>query len=132
MFEGRHFSTALDQPHLWICVCYIERNPVRAARPRAVDWPLSSARHHALSEADGLLGAWRPVSRAPRCRLAGLACPAAADEQAEMARGRPCGDPAWVRSLEQFAGRRLAALPSGRPRTVQPDDDKPDLLGGER
>jgi putative transposase len=47
-WANRFFSTAVDEPHLWAAVRYVELNPVRARMVRsAVDYPWSSARAHA-------------------------------------------------------------------------------------
>lgn len=45
LFEGRFYSTPLDDRHIWAVVGYIERNPVRARLvPRAEQWPWTYAR----------------------------------------------------------------------------------------
>ena len=74
LWEHRFYSTALDEAHLWAAVKYIETNPVRAGLVgRAEEYGWSSARAHALGEADPLLSAGRPFSRAGRGgRLADL------------------------------------------------------------
>jgi putative transposase len=37
----------MDEPHLYVCLRYVELNPVRAGLvERAEDWPWSSARAH--------------------------------------------------------------------------------------
>ena len=49
-------SCVLDAPHLWACVRYVERNPVRAGLvERAEDWPWSSAAAHCAGDEDPLL-----------------------------------------------------------------------------
>ncbi len=30
LWQGRFFSSALDEPYLWAAIRYVERNPVRA------------------------------------------------------------------------------------------------------
>jgi len=30
LWQGRFFSSALDEPYLWAALRYVERNPVRA------------------------------------------------------------------------------------------------------
>jgi putative transposase len=47
LWQGRYASFALDEPHLYACLRYIELNPVRAGLvERPEDWPWSSARAH--------------------------------------------------------------------------------------
>ncbi len=56
LWQGRFFSSVLDDAHLWACVRYVERNPVRAGLiARAEDWPWSSAAAHCGRRADPLL-----------------------------------------------------------------------------
>ncbi|MBN1825577.1 MAG: transposase [Candidatus Eisenbacteria bacterium] len=47
LWQGRFFSTPLDDHHFWAAIRYVERNPVRAGMVgRAEDYPWSSARAH--------------------------------------------------------------------------------------
>ena len=47
VWQGRFFSSPLDEAYLWFCVRYVERNPVRAGMVgRAEDYPWSSAADH--------------------------------------------------------------------------------------
>lgn len=47
LWQGRFFSTVLDEPHLWAAIRYVERNPVRAGLVTAAeDYPWSSAASH--------------------------------------------------------------------------------------
>lgn len=56
VFEGRFYSTPLDEGHLWSAVRYVERNPVRALMAdSACDYPWSSARGHSGGTIDPLL-----------------------------------------------------------------------------
>jgi putative transposase len=121
LWRARFMSCALDDRSVREEVRFIETNPVRlglAARPE--DYPWSSARSHATAAPDPLLSDgcfltteipdWRvylegrgdePVLRRVRERLR---------------TGRPAGDAEFVRKLEGIVGRRLEALPRGRPR----------------
>jgi putative transposase len=63
LWQDRFFSCALDEPHYWTALAYVERNPVRAGLVRqAWQWAWSSAAAH-CGEPDpsGLLNlaAWR-------------------------------------------------------------------------
>ncbi len=47
LWQGRFFSSPLDEAYLWFCVRHVERNPVRAGMAeRAEDYPRSSAAAH--------------------------------------------------------------------------------------
>jgi putative transposase len=51
LWQNRFYSCALDDPHLWIALRYVERNPVRAnliARPEEYEW--SSAAAHLAAQ----------------------------------------------------------------------------------
>ncbi len=54
-WQGRFASSPMDEPHLHVCLRYVELNPVRAGLvARAEDWPWSSARAHLGLGDDGL------------------------------------------------------------------------------
>ena len=118
LWQGRFYSTPLDEPHLWAAVRYVERNPVRAGMvPRAEDWPWSSAAGHCGLTADELLsgdleqadyvGTWRAWLL---------------DEDDQAVRllrqrtrtGRPCGPAEFVERLEKLLGRPLTPKKRGR------------------
>lgn len=122
VWQGRFFSSALDEPYLWAAIRYVERNPVRAGLVcRAEDYRWSSAAARCGMRANGLLSSeahW----------LDGF--PSAADWSAWLAgedgshqletlrqnveRGLPCGSDEFVSKLEGLAGRSLRPRPPGR------------------
>jgi putative transposase len=56
LWQGRFFSCAMDQPHLWAAIRYVELNPVRAGLvKRAEDYLWSSAMAHCGLRDDLLL-----------------------------------------------------------------------------
>jgi REP-associated tyrosine transposase len=124
LWQGRFFSSALDEAYLWAALRYVERNPVRARLVRkAESYPWSSAAAHCGRREDPVLTTARPW----RERLAAVADWSAwlaeGDEAEEMAmlrrnvdKGLPCGADAFVRRLEALAGRPLRFRPLGRPR----------------
>src|SRR5438477_12199367 len=65
VWQGRFFSSALDERHMWAAIRYVERNPVRAGLvQRAEEYAWSSAPAHAGLRADAILTlspAWRAV-----------------------------------------------------------------------
>jgi putative transposase len=135
LWRGRFLSCPLDDPSVFEEVRFIETNPVRAGLvERAEDYPWSSARCHVLGEPDPVLIARSDTGRALN-KMAGVlmfrAIPgwraylvAAGDEaivkrtRERLKTGRPAGDAEFVRKLEGIVGRRLGALPIGRPRKV--------------
>ena len=55
LWDGRFCSVPMDEPHLHVCLRYVELNPVRARLAgRAEEWRWSSARAHLGLEDDGL------------------------------------------------------------------------------
>src|SRR5437867_3469539 len=56
LWQGRFFSSVLDESHFWAAVRYVERNPVRAGMvKRAEDYRWSSAPAHCRLRGDPLL-----------------------------------------------------------------------------
>ena len=121
LWKGRFLSCILDDRSVFEEVRFIENNPVRAglvARPE--DYPWSSARHHVLGAPDSVV--------ADGCFLNGqipdwrIYLADRADEPVlrrtwqSLKTGRPAGDEGFVHGLEEIIGRRLMALPRGRPR----------------
>lgn len=123
LWQGRFYSCPMDEAHALTAMRYIERNPVRARITR-VPWtyPWSSAVAH-IGGMDPLhlldLPAWNDL--APDVDWKELL---SEDEEAETVEelrlhthtGRPLADDAFITKLEHMLGRRLRALPVGRPR----------------
>jgi putative transposase len=120
VWQGRYYSCPLDAEHTAAAIRYVECNPVRAGvELRAANYDWSSAAAHAGLRRDRLLasgidkwvsvGDWsdwlaeaEPEGLVARLRL-------------HTRTGRPLGVDAFVRGLETQSGRRLHALPRGRP-----------------
>jgi putative transposase len=120
VWQGRFYSCPLDDVHTAAAIRYVECNPVRAGlEPRAVNYEWSSAAAHSGLRRDRLLvpgidmwvsiddwSAWLGETEADdlvtRLRL-------------HTRTGRPLGDKCFVKKLEKESGRRLHALPVGRP-----------------
>jgi putative transposase len=134
LWQGRFFSCALDGEHARAALVYVERNPVRARLARrAWAWPWSSAAAHVGdggAEADGPLAA----DDSPAARLGPAAwrellvrpedAALTAQLRGSTRTGRPLGTDSFVSKLEAFLGRRLRALPSGRPRKTARETKK--------
>ena len=118
LWQGRFFSSALDERHFLEAVRYVALNPVRAGlAPRAEDWPWSSACAHALGRGDGIVDVAPVRERIGRWDTfiaAGMACDAAERIRAGDRTGRPVGDAAFVEKLERALGRTLARQKRGR------------------
>jgi putative transposase len=121
LWRPRFMSCALDDASVREEIRFVENNPVRvriAARPE--EYPWSSARHHILGVPDplvedgcfahGEISDWRGY-------LEGKADESILDRTwRRLKTGRPAGDVGFVHALEEIVGRRLMALPRGRPR----------------
>jgi len=122
LWQNRFFSCALDEAQGWAALCYTERNPVRAGMVREAwryRWS-SAAAHCGVGEADGLLdlrgwraawtaGEWRARLRRREDRETVLAI------RSSTHTGRPLGSDTFLSKLERALGRRVRALPIGRP-----------------
>jgi len=124
VWQGRFFSSPLDEPYLWAALRYVERNPVRARMVRRAEtYAWSSAAAHCGRRADAVLTQapiWRDLLAAVPDWSAWLA---EGDEPEEVAvlrrnvdKGLPCGSEAFIDRLEAIADRPLRFRPIGRPR----------------
>ncbi len=124
LWQGRFFSTPLDDAHLWAAVRYAELNPVRAGIVKcAQEYPWSSAAFHLGLRSDRYIntaGEWGVAVQGWPEALA-----ASGDEQLEdlirlrTKTGFPCGDSAFVERIAAISGRDLTIRPVGRPRKEQ-------------
>jgi len=121
LWRGRFMSCALDDRSVHEEVRFIETNPVRAGIVvRAEDYLWSSARSHVTGEPDAVLrnGCFL-AAEVPdwRVYLTGRGEEEVVRRVRERLKtGRPAGDVEFVHKLEGIVGRRLEALPRGRPR----------------
>ena len=124
-WQGRFFSSALDEEYLWAAVRYVERNPVRAKMVRkAENYRWSSAGAHCGLRQDPVLTqkpSWRRQFEGIGNWSAWLA---EGDEpqrlevlRRNVEQGLPCGSPIFIRKLEKIAGHALQYRPRGRPKT---------------
>lgn len=124
LWQGRFFSSALDEAYLWAAIRYVERNPVRARMVRkAENYRWSSAAAHCRLVHDDVLttnSSWRKQFEAIGDWSAWLA---QRDEPQELEvlrrnadKGLPCGSEKFIRKLEKLTGRGLHYRPQGRPR----------------
>ena len=129
LWQGRFFSSPLDESYLWAAVRYVERNPVRAGMVRtAEDYSWSSAAAHCSKATDLLL---HPQSEWSKQFLAienWSAWLSEGDEAEEMQvlrrnveKGLPCGTESFVQELGRQVGRYLEPRPQGRPKKACDD-----------
>ena len=123
VWQGRFFSTPLDERYMWAAIHYVELNPVRAhIVKKAEDYQLSSAAYHCGYREDDLLvnnqdhpmlkgnidnwSAWLEEGERP-------------DEtkiiRRNIEKGLPCGSSQFIHELEKDSGRSLSFQPQGRP-----------------
>jgi putative transposase len=124
LWQGRFFSSALDDTYLWAALRYVERNPVRARIVRrAENYKWSSAAAHCGLKEDAVLTtdrAWVARIRSVGDWSKWLA-QGEVPEQVEVLRrhverGLPCGAEEFIRKLERRAGQMLRLRARGRPR----------------
>ena len=126
LWQGRFYSCLLDEMYLMAAMRYVERNPVRAKLvEQPWQWPWSSAATHVgyakaqislqslSSVTDISAEAWKGF-----IELEDGAEDLKAIRQYTMT-GRPLGTIAFVTKLGEALGRRLRALPRGRPKHAQ-------------
>jgi len=128
LWQGRFFSSALDEPYLWAALRYVERNPVRARLVRkAENYMWSSAAAHCGLREDATLTHdryWLTQLESMGDWSKWLAEGDRPDElevlRRHVERGLPCGSEKFVRKLERIAGQTLRYRPRGRPKKPEP------------
>jgi len=127
LWQGRFFSSPLDEAYLVAAIRYVERNPVRVGlADRAEDYRWSSAAAHCGFRADSLL--------TKKAKWAGLLPSVeywsdwlSVEEDAHrlevlrkhVEKGLPCGTDDFVQELGQKIGRILENRSQGRPKKEQ-------------
>jgi len=125
LWGSRYYSCIVDQEvYLWAVARYIEQNPVRTMTVEfPEDYPYSSARAHAGLLQDPVLGADLFHSVQTMDYVAFLKSHVPAEELNNIRQstrtGRPLGTGSFITEMERSLGKRLAALPVGRPRNVR-------------
>lgn len=122
VWQGRFFSSPLDETYLWAAVRYVERNPVRAGmveRAEAYRW--SSARAHCGLCQDPVLSPEFPPPGVVTNWAEWLHEGIDEGETIEQMRqnthtGRPSGSAAFLDRLEHLLKRTVRPSKGGRPR----------------
>ena len=133
LWQGRFYSCALDERHLWLAMKYIELNPVRARLCRRAwryAWSSAAAHTEETTQSDLLnLQGWYEQFSAQQWRKEldeGLSEEEAARIRLRTHTGRPLGSDGFLSKLETLLGRRVRPLPVGRPRKSQSKSRKGD------
>ena len=131
-WQGRFFSSPLDDPYLWASLRYGERNPVRAGIvTKAEDYRWSSASAHCGKGNNPLLtknvewverlhsiddwSDWLSIKDEPKkLEIFG----------SYIMKGLPCGSEKFIQSLEKISGLQLTYRKQGRPQKHKDKDKK--------
>jgi putative transposase len=131
LWQGRFYSCALDERHLWLALKYIELNPVRAhlcRRAWRYDWSSAAAHTGESAPVEVLdLHWWHQQFSAEAWRkelAGGLTEEEVARMRVRTQTGRPLGSDAFLSKLETLLGRRVRALPVGRPKKNDGEDER--------
>jgi len=122
LWQGRFFSSPLDEAYTWSTIRYVERNPVQAGLClKSENYRWSSAAAHCGLKADPLLatlpssmsgisqedwGGWLEVNE--NKGVTDII-------QRNIEKGLPCGDDNFISQLEVVAKKSLRYKPQGRP-----------------
>ena len=129
VWQGRYFSSPLDEQYLWAAIRYVERNPVRAKMVRkSENYTWSSAGAHCRGHVDSVLTTksyWQKQFDSIGDWSAWLA---EGDSEAELSiirrnieKGLACGSDKFIKKLEKQIGKALQYRPLGRPRKLGDD-----------
>ncbi len=123
LWQGRFFSSPLDESYMWAAIRYVERNPVRAKMvEKAEEYRWSSAASHCGLRKDSVLSdrkMWRDQFEAIGDWSSWLSADDGVEQvdvlRRNVEKGLPCGSESFVSKLSQSIGRVLEFRPQGRP-----------------
>ena len=132
LWEGRFYSSVMDEAYLWNAVRYVERNPIRAGLvARAEDYRWSSAAAHCGLRTDRLLSNDLPVLGLVEDWSSWLAVPNLREHDQLIRQrtesGYPCGSNDFIIQIEQKLGRPIRPQKPGR-KPKEPKNDSLPLL----
>ncbi len=130
VWQGRYFSSPLDDDYTWAAIRYVERNPVRAKLSRKAEkYRWSSAAGHCRLVDDPVITrqvGWQKQFNGIGDWSAWLAEGDNTEEMTQLRhhvdKGLPCGSETFIRKLERLAGRALSFKPQGRPKRVSDNE----------
>lgn len=120
LWQGRFYSCALDNLHLYEAIRYIENNPVKSKLTKeAVQWPWSSARYHLGIEKCILplteIKDYLEIPNWSRYLRDKSEEEIMTKIKANTLTGRPSGSDIFIAGIEKVFGMRLKPLAEGRP-----------------
>ena len=122
LWQGRFFSSPLDDAYTLSTIRYVERNPVQAGMViQAEDYRWSSAAAHCGLKAESLLATLpNSMNGVSKEDWSGwLTSPESKEVtdiiQRNIEKGLPCGNDNFIDRLERVAKRALRYKPQGRP-----------------
>ena len=121
LWQGRFYSCALDEQHLYSAIRYVETNPVRAKLVKnPEDWNWSSAKFHinnqrsilSLQGVDELINIdnWKEYLSQNNDEGTILKI------RSDTLTGRPSGNIMFIQKFESLLKRQLTSAPIGRPK----------------
>jgi putative transposase len=124
LWQGRFFSSPLDDAYLWSAIRYVERNPIRVGlADRAEDYRWSSAAAHCGLRDDAVLShktEWQTMLASIGDWSEWLSVEEEAGRldmlRRHVEKGLPCGSDDFVQALGRTIGRVLECRPQGRPK----------------
>lgn len=124
LFQGRFFSSVMDESHTLACSRYLERNPVRASIvTKPWHWKWSSARIHCGLEKSDKMNVNQLFNYIEEEQKTWKEFIAEKDDLHELKnireqtiKGRPLADISFVKKLEKKLRRLLIPKPRGRPK----------------
>jgi len=127
LWQGRFFSSPLDDSYLLAAVRYIEQNPIRVGLAnKAEDYRWSSAAAHCGLREDKVLchkPEWKSAFSFIEDWSEWLKVEESTDKlevlRKHVEKGLPCGADSFVQTLVQKIGRVLENRPQGRPKKIE-------------
>ena len=128
LWQNRFYSCALDEKHAAAAMRYVEQNPVRARlvrKPWRYRWSSASA-HVGGEDLSGLLNLERWRRKWTEAEWRSMVSEGLDDVVVDLmrrhtSRGRPLGSDSFLSKVERLVGRRVRALPPGRPKGWRKD-----------
>jgi putative transposase len=121
LWQGRFYSCALDEKHLYAAIRYVETNPVRAKLVKnPEDWNWSSAKFH-INNQQGILSLRSMDKLINVDNWKEYLCQNNDEKmilkiRGDTLTGRPSGDILFIQKFENLLKRKLVPAPVGRPK----------------
>lgn len=131
VWQGRFFSSPMDENYAMSAIKYVELNPVRAGLvSKAEDYIWSSAAPHCGLRKDTVLisnGCWGKKLQAIDSWSNWLASGISKETENTLRKNTrkdlPCGSPVFIKALESICGESFEIKPRGRPRKIEHFND---------